>query len=54
MAENFNPQICRRTRIVGLFPNETSLIRLVSAILAEISDEWESGKVYLSMEGMPT
>jgi len=53
MAENLNRQIRRRTRIAGLFPNETSLPRLVSAILSEISDEWESGKVYLSMEGMP-
>lgn len=34
----------------GLFPNEASLLRLVSAILAEVSDEWETGKIYLNVE----
>jgi transposase-like protein len=36
--------------LAGLFPNEASLLRLVSAILAETSDEWETGKIYLNME----
>ena len=36
-------------RIATLFPNEASLLRLVSAVLMEISEEWESGKVYLNM-----
>lgn len=53
MAENLNRQIRRRTRVAGLFPNEPSLLRLVSAILSEISEEWETGKIYLSTEGMP-
>jgi putative transposase len=53
MAENLNRQIRRRTRVAGLFPNEASLLRLVSAVLSEISDEWETGKIYLSTEGMP-
>jgi len=48
--ERLNKEIKRRTRVATLFPNEESLLRLVSAILAEISDEWETGKVYLSME----
>ncbi len=48
--ERLNKEIKRRTRVATLFPNENSLLRLVSAILAEISDEWETGKVYLSME----
>jgi transposase-like protein len=34
---------------VGIFPNEASCLRLVSAILLEISDEWEAGRIYLSM-----
>ncbi len=48
--ERLNKEIKRRTRVATLFPNEESLLRLVSAILAEISDDWETGKVYLSME----
>ncbi|MFA7175553.1 MAG: IS256 family transposase, partial [Kiritimatiellia bacterium] len=53
MAENLNRQVRRRTRVAGLFPNESSLLRLVSAVLSEISEEWETGKIYLSTEGMP-
>ena len=49
-AERLNEEIRRRTRVVRLFPNEASLLRLVSAVLAEKSEEWESGKVYLNME----
>jgi transposase-like protein len=40
-------QLRRRARVAGLFPNEASILRLVSAILMEISEEWESGKTYL-------
>jgi len=47
MCENLNMQIRRRTRVVGLFPNEASLLRLVTAVLMEISESWETGKVYL-------
>jgi len=48
--ERLNKEIKRRTRVATLFPNEESLLRLVSAILAEISADWETGKVYLNME----
>lgn len=48
--ERLNKEIKRRTRVATLFPNEKSLERLVTALLSEISDEWETGKVYLSME----
>ena len=48
--ERFNRELKRRTRVAGMFPNEASLLRLVSALLAETSDEWESGKIYLNME----
>ena len=47
MCENLNSQISRRTRVVGLFPNEASLLRLVTAVLMEISEGWETGKTYL-------
>jgi transposase-like protein len=45
--ERLNKEIARRTKVAGLFPNPDSVLRLVSAILMEISEEWETGKVYL-------
>jgi transposase-like protein len=48
--ERINMELKRRTRVAGLFPNEASLLRLVSALLAETNDEWEAGKIYLNME----
>jgi transposase-like protein len=48
--ERLNKEIKRRTRVATLFPNEESLLRLVSAVLSEISEDWETGKVYLNME----
>ncbi|MBC8236542.1 IS256 family transposase [bacterium] len=47
--ERLNKEIKRRTRVATLFPNEASLLRLVSAVLAEISEEWETGMTYISM-----
>ena len=47
--ERVNQEIKRRTRVASLFPNEASLLRLVSALLCEISDEWLTGKIYLNM-----
>jgi len=48
--ERLNKEIRRRTRVATLFPNEASLEGLVSALLVEISEEWETGKIYISME----
>ena len=53
MNEMLNRQIRRRTRVATLFPNEASLLRLVSAVLMEISEEWETGKIYLNMNDTP-
>ncbi len=50
MIERLNREIERRTRVASLFPNETSLLRLVSAILMETSEEWETSKKYLTLE----
>lgn len=47
-CETLNTQIKRRTRVAGLFPNTNSILRLVTAILMEVSEEWETGKAYLS------
>ena len=49
-CENLNGQIKRRTRVVGVFPSEDSLQRLVTAVLIEISETWEIGKIYLKNE----
>ena len=48
--ERINQELKRRTRVASLFPNEASLLRLVTALLAEHSEEWETGKIYLNME----
>ena len=46
--ERVNKEVKRRTRVATLFPSEASCLRLVSAVLMEISDDWEAGKVYLT------
>ena len=48
--ERVNLELRRRTRVASLFPNEASLLRLVTALLAETSQEWETGKTYLNMD----
>lgn len=49
--ERLNKEILRRTRVATLFPNEASLERLMSALLVEINEEWETGRIYIGMEG---
>ena len=48
--ERVNRELKRRTRVAGIFPNEASLLRLVSALLVETSDQWEIEKIYLNMQ----
>lgn len=43
-------EIRRRTRVARIFPNEDSCLRLVSAVLMERSETWETGRIYLSFE----
>ena len=50
LLERINKEIKRRTRVATLFPSEESLLRLVSAILSEIDEEWATAKTYLTME----
>jgi transposase-like protein len=50
--DRLSKEIKRRTRVATIFPNEASLLRLVTAVVAEISDEWETGRVYLNMESV--
>jgi len=48
--ERLSQEIKRRTRVVRVFPNEQSCLRLISAILMETNEEWEYGRLYLRME----
>ena len=48
-CERLNQEIRRRTRVVRIFPNEASALRLVSAIAMEESEEWETGRQYLDV-----
>jgi transposase-like protein len=49
-AERINQELKRRTRVVRIFPNPKSLLRLVTALLSDISDDWEtSSNIYLNM-----
>ena len=50
MLERQNREIKRRTRVATLFPNEASALRLVTAVLVEISEEWETGMKYLNFK----
>lgn len=47
--ERLNREIKRRTRVVSIFPNEAACLRLITALLMETSDEWETGKAYLTV-----
>ena len=51
--ERINREIRRRTRVVSIFPNLASCLRLVSAILAEIDEEWQADRIYLSVASKP-
>ena len=49
VLERINKEIRQRTRVASIFPNDASCLRLVSAVLMEISEDWETGRAYLTM-----
>jgi transposase-like protein len=50
-VERLHREIRRRARVVSIFPNQASCLRLVSAVLNEIGEEWLTGRTYIILEG---
>ena len=50
--ERLNGEVKKRTRVVGIFPNEDAIMRLAGAILLEQNDEWAISRRYMTLESM--
>ena len=47
--ERLNEEVRRRERVIRIFPNEDSAIRLIGALLSEFHEQWSTGKKYFDM-----
>jgi putative transposase len=52
--ERLNAEIKRRTNVVGIFPNDSAITRLVGAMMLEQNDEWALNRRYMQLEGLQT
>jgi len=50
--ERLNKEVKRRADVVGIFPGEASITRLIGAVLLEHNDEWQTDRRYMQLEGM--
>jgi len=48
--ERLSREIKRRTRVVSIFPNEAACLRLISAVLMEIDEDWQTDRIYLTLD----
>ncbi len=52
LLERLNAEIKRRTNVVGIFPNDASIVRLDGAMMLEQNDEWSLNRRYMQLEGL--
>ncbi|SSC09355.1 transposase [bacterium endosymbiont of Bathymodiolus sp. 5 South] len=50
MIERLNQSVKQRTKVAKIFANEDSCLRLVTAVVMEVSEQWQSSKAYLSLD----
>ena len=50
LCERVNKEVHRRTKVVGIFTNVESCLRLVTALLVEIDEQWQESRIYLDMQ----